>query len=110
MAQEAKFFVEKHLLQRDVEVILESTSNNNFVGTVLVPKRNIAEGLLKEGYAHCVDWSMAFLTFGADKLRAAERYAKENRIRRWKDFQPKTPLVIKIIKLNISRLFNLNNF
>ncbi|EEB10167.1 nuclease domain-containing protein, putative [Pediculus humanus corporis] len=93
LAQEAKFFVEKHLLQRDVEVILESTSNNNFVGTVLVPKRNIAEGLLKEGYAHCVDWSMAFLTFGADKLRAAERYAKENRIRRWKDFQPKTPLL-----------------
>lgn len=86
--------MEKHILQRDVEIILESTSNNNFIGTVLVPQKgNIAEGLLKEGYGSCVDWSMAFLTFGADKLRAAERYAKEHRIRRWKDFQPKTPQV-----------------
>ncbi|KAK6629054.1 hypothetical protein RUM43_002871 [Polyplax serrata] len=94
LAQEAKFFVEKHILQRDVEIILESTSNNNFIGTVLVPQKgNIAEGLLKEGYGSCVDWSMAFLTFGADKLRAAERYAKEHRIRRWKDFQPKTPQI-----------------
>lgn len=73
--------------------MLESTSNNNFIGTVFVPKGNIAEGLLKEGYAHCVDWSMAFLTSGADKLRAAEKFAKENRLRRWKDFQPKAPTV-----------------
>nr|QBI71270.1 ebna2 binding protein P100 [Embidopsocus sp. AB-2019] len=92
LAEEAKFFVERIILQKDVEIILESTSNNNFVGTIMVPnKGNIAEGLLKDGYAHCVDWSMAFLKFGAEKLRAAEKYAKENRIRRWKDFQPKAP-------------------
>jgi hypothetical protein len=36
-AEEAKFFVESRLLQRDVEIILESFNNNNFVGTVVHP-------------------------------------------------------------------------
>lgn len=35
---------------------------------------NITELLLKEGFARCVDWSMAVYTQGAEKLRAAERY------------------------------------
>lgn len=35
---------------------------------------NITELLLKEGFARCVDWSIAVYTRGADKLRAAERY------------------------------------
>ena len=35
---------------------------------------NITELLLKEGFARCVDWSMAVYTQGADKLRAAEKY------------------------------------
>ena len=34
---------------------------------------NIAELLVKEGFARCVDWSMAFVTQGRDKLRAAEK-------------------------------------
>ena len=34
---------------------------------------NIAELLVKEGFARCVDWSMAFVTKGKEKLRAAER-------------------------------------
>lgn len=34
---------------------------------------NITELLLKEGFARCVDWSMAVYTRGAEKLRAAER-------------------------------------
>jgi len=38
-AEEAKFFVESRLLQRDVEIILESVNNNNFVGTVVHPVR-----------------------------------------------------------------------
>ncbi len=47
------------LLQRDVEVVLESSNNNNFVGSVLHPMGNIAEALLKEGMAKCVDWSIS---------------------------------------------------
>jgi staphylococcal nuclease domain-containing protein 1 len=34
---------------------------------------NITELLLKEGFARCVDWSIAVYTRGAEKLRAAER-------------------------------------
>lgn len=87
-AEEARFFVESRLLQRDVEIVLESNNNNNFVGTILYPKGNIAEALLREGFAKCVDWSMAFMNSGVDKLRAAERQAKNNRVRLWKDYQP----------------------
>lgn len=35
---------------------------------------NISELLLREGFARCVDWSMAVLTKGHEKLRAAEKY------------------------------------
>jgi hypothetical protein len=50
-------------LQRDVEVVLESSNNNNFVGSVIHPQGNIAEALLKEGMAKCVDWSIAKVLF-----------------------------------------------
>lgn len=63
-AEEARYFVESRLLQRDVEVILESVNNSNFVGSILFPKGNIAEALLREGFAQCVDWSMVFMKTG----------------------------------------------
>lgn len=45
-------------------------------GALLLPQNgNITELLLKEGFARCVDWSIAVYTRGADKLRAAERWA-----------------------------------
>jgi hypothetical protein len=34
---EAKFFTEIRLLQQDVEIILESVNNNNFVGSIIHP-------------------------------------------------------------------------
>ena len=37
-AKEAQYYVEKRLLQREVEVILESANNNNFVGSIRHPK------------------------------------------------------------------------
>ena len=36
-AEEAKYFTESRLLQRDVKIILEGTANQNFIGTVLHP-------------------------------------------------------------------------
>jgi staphylococcal nuclease domain-containing protein 1 len=63
-AEEARYFVESRLLHRDVEILLESVNNANFVGTILFPKGNIAEALLREGFAKCVDWSMAFMKSG----------------------------------------------
>lgn len=63
-AEEARYFVESRLLQRDVQIVLESVNNTNFVGSILFPKGNIAEALLREGFAKCVDWSMAFMRTG----------------------------------------------
>ncbi|CAB3411232.1 unnamed protein product [Caenorhabditis bovis] len=87
-AEEAKFFVEQRLLQRDVKFVLESVSNQNLVGSVLHPKGNIAEALVREGYAKCVDWSIGLCTGGAEPLRTAERQAKEKRLRLWRGYQP----------------------
>ena len=36
-AEEAKFFTESRLLQRDVKIILEGVSNQNLLGTVIHP-------------------------------------------------------------------------
>lgn len=47
-----------------------------------------------EGFARCVDWSIAFMkSGGAERLRAAEKEAKEKRVRIWKDYQSNTPQV-----------------
>ena len=81
--EEAKFFVEIRLLQRDVKVVLESTSNQNFIGSVLHPRGNIAEFLLKDGLAKCLDWTMGLVTGGGEKLREAENFAKQRRLRIW---------------------------
>uniref|UniRef100_A0A4W5MCV1 Staphylococcal nuclease and tudor domain containing 1 n=1 Tax=Hucho hucho TaxID=62062 RepID=A0A4W5MCV1_9TELE len=85
-AAEAKFFTESRLLQRDVQIILESCPNQVILGTILHPNGNITELLLKEGFARCVDWSMAVYTQGAEKLRAGEKSAKERKVRIWKDY------------------------
>lgn len=39
---EAKFFTESRLLQRDVEVILESVNNANFVGSIIHPVSSLS--------------------------------------------------------------------
>ena len=36
-AEEAKYFVEVRLLQREVKIVLESVSNQNFIGSVIHP-------------------------------------------------------------------------
>lgn len=63
-AEEARFFVESKLLHKDIQVILESVNNNNFVGTLVHPQGNIAELLLRQGFARCVDWSLAVMKSG----------------------------------------------
>ncbi|XP_034937928.1 staphylococcal nuclease domain-containing protein 1 [Chelonus insularis] len=90
-AKQAQFYVETRILQRDVEVILEATNNNNFVGTILHPAGNIAEHLLREGFAKCVDWTMNFTKSGVDKLYMAEKEAKEKKLHLWQNWQPTAP-------------------
>ncbi|KAA0200818.1 hypothetical protein HAZT_HAZT002114, partial [Hyalella azteca] len=86
--EEAKYFVESRLLQRDIKIVLETANNNNVVGSIIHPSGNIAEALLKEGFAKCVDWSMTTVTGGPEKLRAAERIAKQKKLRLWVDYKP----------------------
>lgn len=87
-AEEAKYFTECRLLQREVQIIMEGVSNQNILGTVLHPNGNIAELLLREGFARCVDWSMGVVSQGAENLRAAEKSAKDRKVRIWKDYSP----------------------
>lgn len=92
-ADEARYYTESRLLQRDVQVILETFNNNNFVGTILHPNGNIAEALLREGFARCVDWSIASVTGGPEKLRASEKLAKDRKVRLWTDYKPSGPKI-----------------
>ena len=55
-AQEAKYFVESRLLQRDVDIVLEGVSNQNVLGTVLHPVSNNSNNEL--GYC---DWSINYM-------------------------------------------------
>lgn len=90
LGEEARFFTETRLLQRDVSVRLEqfntNGASNSFTGTVTFLERDIAEYLLREGYAKIVDWTLA-LTADPKKLRTIEREAKEKRLRLWREYK-----------------------
>merc|ERR1711963_1284685 len=90
---EAHYFTEARLLQREVQIILESVNNNNFVGTVMHPNGNIAEALLREGLAKCVEWSLACVTGGPESYRKAQAGAKERKAKLWKDFVSSGPVI-----------------
>ncbi|KAK7472782.1 hypothetical protein VKT23_000889 [Stygiomarasmius scandens] len=95
--EEAKFFTESRLLQRPVRVQILSLptstatpfqSNGDgpatasvFIGNVLHPNGNVAEFLVAAGLARVVDWHAGMLSAsgGMERLRAAEKAAKEKR-------------------------------
>ncbi|TFK73990.1 transcription factor [Pluteus cervinus] len=98
-AEEAKFFTEARLLQRPVRVQILSLPTSVaspfqgntgatapapaslFIGNVLHPAGNVAEFLVGAGLARVVDWHAGMLAAGGgmERLRAAERAAKEKR-------------------------------
>ena len=92
-ALEAQYFTESRLLQRDVKIVLESSNNKTFVGSVQHPNGNIAEALLREGLGKCVDWSMSCVTGGPQKYRQAESSAKEGKKRLWRFHEPTGPVI-----------------
>ncbi|PFH51564.1 hypothetical protein AMATHDRAFT_3013 [Amanita thiersii Skay4041] len=96
--EDAKFFTEYRLLQRFVRVHILSlpsltavpfqssatftpASATIFIGTVLHPVGNVAEFLVAAGLARVVDWHAGMLSSsgGMERLRAAERAAKEKK-------------------------------
>ncbi|KAK7053364.1 hypothetical protein VNI00_003990 [Paramarasmius palmivorus] len=98
--EEAKFFTESRLLQRAVRVQILSLPTSTatpfqasatgsapvtasvFIGNVLHPAGNIAEFLVGAGLARVVDWHAGMLAAGGgmERLRAAEKSAKEKRL------------------------------
>lgn len=111
--EEAKFFTESRLLQRGIKVQLlsapislgappagsgkstggglpapQSVTSNIMIGTAIHPVGNIAEFLLASGFAKVVDWHAGILSSagGLDRLRAAERSAKEKKIGLWENY------------------------
>ncbi|XP_063698694.1 staphylococcal nuclease domain-containing protein 1 [Culicoides brevitarsis] len=87
-AREAKFFTECRLLNQTVKVVLESATNTYFLGSVIHPKGNIAEALVREGFAKTIDWSLSgFSNDVAEKLRNAEKHAKSQKLKIWENYQ-----------------------
>jgi len=87
-SREARYFVECRLLNRDVTVKLEGLDKNGTAfGTVLHPAGNVSVLLVQSGFAKVVDYS-ATLTDNAAELRAAEKGAKQKRLRIWHDYVP----------------------
>lgn len=86
--EEARFFTESRLLQRDVLVHVEQINpgGNTVVATITFMDRDIAEYLLREGYAKCIDRTLG-LTKDPKKLRTIENEAKSRKLRIWKDFK-----------------------
>lgn len=83
--EEAKNFVEFRLLQRTVHVeLLGLTPQSQLIGIVSHPRGNIAEHLLLEGLARCDDFHSTLLGARMARLRAAEKRAKDERLKMWK--------------------------
>ena len=87
---EAKDFVEKKILQRDVKVqLLSFTEKQFFVGRVIHPNGDIAVFLLAEGLGQMNNATAAMVS-NSGELREAESRAKQSRKNLWKDFDVKT--------------------
>ena len=79
LGEEAQQFVEERLLQRKVHVSLLGVSpQGQLIATVLHPiKGNIAQYLLEEGLARCLDSHSILLGPNMASLRHAEKSAKD---------------------------------
>jgi staphylococcal nuclease domain-containing protein 1 len=80
LGNESQAYVEERLLQRGIKVrVLGVSPSNVLVGEARHPMGNIAEFLLEQGLARCVDHHSTWLGAEMGKLRQAERRAKEQR-------------------------------
>ena len=79
--EEAQFFIEHRLLQRGVSVdILGVSPQGTLVASVMHPNGSIAEFVLREGLARCVDHHSTMLGPDMAKLREAEKHAKSKKV------------------------------
>lgn len=89
---ESKYYVELHLLLRDIKVkILGESANGVLVGKIIHPAGNISEKLLENGLAEVVDWQSSIIGFEEmSLLRAGERLSKVAQKGMWKNKTIKT--------------------
>ncbi|KAL8874583.1 MAG: hypothetical protein Q9174_000110 [Haloplaca sp. 1 TL-2023] len=74
-------FVELRLMQRSVQaIVLGLTPQNNLICIVKHPNGSIAEFLLRQGLAQCMDLHSALLGPEMKTLREAEKHAKDNQL------------------------------
>ena len=68
--------------------MLESCNNNNnmLVASVFHPNGNIAEALLRFGFAKTSEWSLKVVSEGSEKYRMAEKHARDNKLKLWQNY------------------------
>jgi len=88
-ALEAKHFAEVRLLHRRVPLLIKMLNKGGdvFLGSVVHRMGDISEEILKRGLGRVVDWSLAY-TPDPLKYRAAERLAKQHKLRQWHSYNP----------------------
>eukprot|EP01119_Soliformovum_irregulare_P017136 TRINITY_DN503_c0_g1_i1.p1 TRINITY_DN503_c0_g1~~TRINITY_DN503_c0_g1_i1.p1 ORF type:complete len:1125 (-),score=402.34 TRINITY_DN503_c0_g1_i1:64-3297(-) len=89
-SREAKFYTEYKVLGRDVEVFFEGADRQNLYGSVIYKdgerQGHLNTELLAQGLGTYVDWSGQRTGQYADKLKAAEKNAKANKLRVWAEY------------------------
>uniref|UniRef100_A0A8D9BSS8 Staphylococcal nuclease domain-containing protein 1 n=1 Tax=Cacopsylla melanoneura TaxID=428564 RepID=A0A8D9BSS8_9HEMI len=91
---EVRQYLEERILQRDVNVIIESIQNekNKVMNATLIhegQKMNIGELLVREGFASCNTLLQG--VYDEKKLREAEKKAQSEKKRKWAHYVPKKP-------------------
>ncbi|KAB7498565.1 Nuclease domain-containing protein 1 [Armadillidium nasatum] len=98
--EDVRAFVDKHK-GKPMKAIIEHVRDGSSVKAFLLPdfynitlmisgikNGNIAELLLREGYAKCQTWSMKSVTGGSNKLQEAEKIAMNKKLRVWAGYTP----------------------
>lgn len=90
-APEAKFHTERALLHRDALISVDGADKNgSLFGSIVKPAEpDIGEQLLRLGLAKTLSWTLE-QTRRAPALRAAEKSARDARLRVWRDYEPPT--------------------
>lgn len=61
--------------------------------------------LLQEGFVGCDDRTMMTVTMGASKLRNAETYAKNERLRCWRNRQVEPKVKVDIFCITFEKVY-----
>jgi len=86
---EAKFFIERHLLNRTVVVVItapgEAKRQNEFYGSISFAGRSLASQLIKNGYGKLVEWNAP--PKEVDELKKLQKEAIGQKLRIWKHIE-----------------------